>query len=140
MTMDIEQLESQLKYSISYYGRILALLQSIDEEIGTASRDGLLNMSATLAELQGQATRLDQAIATHLSKVPAKNEHVRSLLNKREDVIKEILILNRNISAKAMGVKSLLAHEMSTLRNGLSALSGYRQMQHNQGRIVNSTS
>lgn len=140
MTMDIQQLESRLNYSISYYGRILSLLQTINEEIGTASQDELQSMSSTLAELQGQATQLDQSIATQLDKEPAKTETIRSLLNKRENLIKEILLLNRNINTKAMGVKSLLAHEIGTLRNGLSALSGYRQKQHNQGRIVNSTS
>lgn len=138
--MDIEQLESGLNSAISYYGRILAILQNIDEEIGTASRDELLSMNATLTELQEQAARLDQAITAQLGQESFKNESIRSLLNKRGDVIKEILILNRNIRSKAMGVKSLLAHEMSTLRNGLSALNGYRPMQHNQGRIVNSTS
>ena len=140
MTMEMHQLESGLRDSISHYVGILMLLQNIDKGIGTASQDELQNMNTSLAELQGQATQLDQLVVDQLSKESVKTEATRSLLAKRENLVQEILLLNRNITSKAMGVKSLLAHEMGMIRNGLSALSGYKQQQLNQGRIVNSTS
>jgi hypothetical protein len=138
--MATQQLESELRGSIDHYTHLLMLLQTINEEIGTASQDKLQNMNLTLTELQEQAVRIDQSIAVQLNSAQARTEMVIFLLNRRENVVKEILGFNKKATAKAMGVKSLLAHEIGVLRNGQSALNGYRQQQHNQGRIVNSTS
>lgn len=134
------QLEPVIRDSINHYTRILALLQNMDGNVGTASQDELLEMSASLGKLQESATQLDQAMLDQLQKVPAKSENIASLLEKREKIVKEVLLLNESITSKAMGIKSLLAHQLGTLRGGLSAMKGYRQQEHGQGRIVNSTS
>lgn len=134
----MEQLEPVLLQSIQQYERILDFLQKMDGEIGTASPSMVLELSESLAYLQSHATQTDQALFTQLNKQSALTETIQSLLSRRENIVKEILILNERIKAKAIGIKSLLGHEMEKLRNGISALSGYRQQQHNQGRIVNS--
>lgn len=136
----MQQLESGLKNSINHYGEILAVLQNIDKKLGTASQDELQAMNASLTRLQDEARELDQLIVDHSVKEPVRTEAIRSLLRKRESVVREILHLNKDITARAMGVKALLAHEMGSLRNGISALSGYKPQQHNHGRIVNSAS
>lgn len=136
----LQQIEPILTQSIQQYERILVLLRKIDEVTGTASPAELLELSETLVNLQSQATQSDNILVSQLSKYPARTETLQSLIEKREHIIKEILCLNERITVKASGVKSLIAHEMGKLRHGLSALSGYRQQQHNQGRIVNSTS
>lgn len=134
------QLEPVIENSINHYTRILALLRNMDGKVGTAAQDELLEMSTSLEKLQESATQLDQAMLDQLRKNPAKSATIVSLLEKREIIVKEILLLNESITAKAMGVKSLLAHQLGTLRGGISAMKGYRQQGHDQGRIVNSTS
>ncbi len=134
-------LEPGIRDSISLYEKILTLLQDIEKSLGTASGNELQGMSTSLVELQSRATQHDQLIVDQLTRMPAKNsEIVTSLLARRETLMKKILLLNNELTAKATGVKSLLAHEMRTIRSGRSALSGYKQQQHNQGRIVDSTS
>ncbi|EKD33599.1 MAG: hypothetical protein ACD_75C02645G0006 [uncultured bacterium] len=138
--VDIQQLEAQLSQSINQYDRILTLLQRMDREIGTASPTELQDMDKSLTELQRQATEIDQSFLGQLTVESTKPEAIGSLLDKRASVVQEIILLNGNISTKAMGVKTLLAHEIGTIHSGLSALKGYKKQVHNQGRIVNSTS
>jgi hypothetical protein len=135
----MKTLEPILIQSIQQYERILDFLQKMDTEIGTAAPSMVLELSESLAYLQSHATQTDKDLLTQLSKQSPLSEAMQSLLNRREYIVKEILTLNERIKAKAIGIKSLLAHEMEKMRNGISALSGYRQQQHNQGRIVNST-
>jgi hypothetical protein len=137
---EMQPAETILLQSIQQYERILSFLQKMDTEVGTASPSTVLEFSKILQELQTIASQTDQILLTEISKQSMQTETMESLLRKREYVVKEILALNESIKAKAIGIKSLLGHEMETLRNGISALDGYRQQQHNQGRIVNSTS
>jgi hypothetical protein len=136
----MEQYEQTLMQSIHQYERILDFLQKMDGEIGAAAPSMVLELSESLAYLQGHATETDQVLLSQLRNQQALPKAMQSLLGKRENIVKEILTLNERIKAKAIGIKSLLGHEMEKMRNGISALSGYRQQQYNQGRIVNSAS
>jgi len=136
----MQQLEADLSQSIQLYEGLLQFLQKMDLDIGTADPVALQNLSRALQELQAQAEQLDQKIAPQLDAKSLKNRTIQQLTEKRELLLKELLLLNQRITAKASGVKSLIAHEIGKLRTGLSALSGYRQPQHNQGRITNCTS
>jgi hypothetical protein len=138
--IELQQLESTLSLSIQQYEDILDFLKKTDKEIGTASPSELLELSTSLTDLQWIATQTDQVLLAQLNTDSAQGDKTQHLINRREHIVKDILRLNEHITVKASGVKSLLAHEMGKLRNGLSALSGYKQQQHNQGRIVNSTS
>jgi hypothetical protein len=135
----MENIESVLLQSIHQYERILDFLQKMDVEIGTAAPSMVLELSESLAYLQGHATETDQTLLLQLHKQPILPVEVQCLLSRRDYIVKEILALNARIKAKAIGIKSLLGHEMEKMRNGISALSGYRQQQYNQGRIINSS-
>ncbi len=137
---EIQQITATLRNSLDQYDRILTLLQVIDREIGPASPTELQKMEESLTVLLRQVSEIDQNVQSQLAIDSQQTEEVRSLLDKRTAIIKAIILLNENITTKAMGVKSLLAHEIGTLRSGLSALKGYRQQDYNQGRIVNGTS
>ncbi|MBV5329160.1 MAG: hypothetical protein JZU65_16295 [Chlorobium sp.] len=136
----MQQLEADLLLSIQHYEGLLQFLQKMDLDIGTADPAALQNLNRALQELQEQAVQLDQKIAPQLDAKSLKNATIQKLTKKRELLLKELLLLNQRITAKASGVKSLIAHEIGKLRTGLSAMSGYRQPQHNQGRITNCTS
>jgi hypothetical protein len=136
----MHELEPILLQSIQQHEHLLNLLRKMDAEVSTASPAMVLELSELLSDLQSHAMQTDQALLAELSRQTGHTAQVQYLLDKREQRVKEILLLNEQITAKAIGIKSLLGHEMEKMRNGISALSGYRQQQHNQGRIVNSTS
>lgn len=136
----MQQVEEILSQSIHQYAEILEFLQKMNKEIGSALPEELLELGESLAHLQHLAAETDQVLLMQLSKHSALAETLQPLLDRREQIMKEILFLNGRISEKASGVKSLIAHEMKKLRTGLSALNGYKQQQNNQGRIVDRTS
>ena len=137
---EMEQLESALLQSVQHYACFLEFLRKMDDEMGTADPVALQNFSVSFQKLHQQAVQFDQSIAAQLNGKSSENESILILTGKRERLLKEILQLNKRITAKASGVKSLIAHEIGRMRTGLSALSGYRQPQQNQGRITNCTS
>jgi hypothetical protein len=137
---DMQQFEAIISQSIVQYEVILNFLQKMDKEIGTAAPEELLEFSKELAELQNQAATIDQVLLTQFSMLTARPETLQALIDKRQRIMKEILLVNERITEKASGVKSLIAYEMEKLRNGISAMSGYKQQQNNQGRIVDRTS
>ncbi|MBV5318097.1 MAG: hypothetical protein JZU50_09820 [Desulfobulbaceae bacterium] len=111
----------------------------MDHDLGTADPVALQNFNLTLNELQEHAEHLDRNISTQINTQSLNSETTQDLIEKRALLVSEVLLLNQRITAKASGVKSLLAHEMGKLRIGQTALSGYRQPQNNRGRITNST-
>jgi hypothetical protein len=130
-------LETALQRSIERYRQMIGLLGSIEQEVGTASDEGLRQMNTLLLETQNEVSAADRLIMEYSKADTALPVSIRNLLAEREKLVGDVLLLNRNVTIKAMGVRSLLAHEIGTLRNGKTALSGYRSPQHNQGRIVN---
>jgi len=137
---DKGRMEIVLRRSIQHYEQILTLLQTIDDSVGAADAAELLEYGETLAELQLQAEKIDLPLRAGMQGKVETGELLQNLLVDRERLLKGILQVNERITAKASGVKSLIAHEMGKLREGLSALNGYKQQQHTQGRIVNSSS
>ena len=140
MTIDMQQLETDLRDSTNAYDNILSLLTLIGAELGNATHDELLEMNATLENLQWQATRRDQSILDRLQKLPARSATLEALLKDHGIVVHEVLLQNESVASKAKSVKSLLAHELGTLRNGLTGIKGYSQHGNEQGRIVNRSS
>jgi len=136
----MQPLEPMLLHSIQQYEGILDCMQKMDTEVGTADPAMLENFSDSLQLLQGEATQYDQILLAQLHRKSSESESIQVLAARREGLLREILSLNKRITEKASRVQSLLAHEMIKLRNGLSAMTGYRQPQHNQGRIVNGSS
>ena len=130
-------LETALQRSVERYRQMIGLLDTIEQELGTASDEGLLQMNSLLLETQDEVSAADRLIMEYSKGDASLPSAIRNLLAEREKLVGEVLLLNRSVTVKAMGVKSLLAHEIGTLRNGQTALSGYRSPQHHQGRIVN---
>lgn len=137
---EMEQLESTLLQSVQHYACFLEFLRKMDDEMGTADPVALQDFSISFQQLHEQAVQFDRIISAQLNAKSLENESILILSGKRDSLLREILLLNKRVTAKASGVKSLIAHEIGKLRTGLSALSGYRQPQHNQGRITNCTS
>ena len=136
---DPQLLTESLEESISCYRRIYELLVQMNAEIGTASPLRLQSMVESLKELDGHARKIDELFLIKLQGKSAQDDISRSLAT-RQQLVQAIIHLNTEIEKKARGTKSLLAHELETLRQGQNALCGYKTQGSNAGKIVNSTS
>ncbi len=139
-TMETQQIKASLIQSIEHYERILEHMQILNREIGTAPSLALLKLNETLVDLQKDTSPLEESLAIQLSKHPDKSKEIHHLFAKREELLKDILFLNQQITEKALGIKSFIAHEIGKLHSGQTAMKGYRQQHYHQGRIVNSNS
>lgn len=140
MPNDPQTLASALADSIRNYQNIRDFLVEMDGEIGTASDALLHSMAETLSKLQTQAVDADQTFLACLDKKSAESNVLQPLMVERAEVIGEVLRLNSDVQKRAIGAKSLLAHELSALRLGKTAHYGYKSQQASAGRIVDSTS
>jgi hypothetical protein len=140
MIIDIRILATALNDSIRHYNDILEYLIGMDREIGNASDLQLQAMSDTLCALQSQARKIDQGLLPQLTGDLASDKVLGPLLVAREKVLLEVIRKNSQISEKAVRSKSVLASELLALRQGQTALSGYKLQQYTGGGIVDSTS
>ncbi len=140
MKTEMQGPQPALLQSAREYEHVLDFLRTVDEEIGTASPARLLEINQSLAELQGRAAQADRLLLAQTGNQTPQEGPIHPLVENRERLIRDILLLNERIRAKASGVKSHLAFELGKLRNGRSAMHGYKQQQNDQGRIVNRSS
>ena len=126
-----------LTESIHQYTVIHNLLLMINKEISTATPERLDALNASLVDIQKKAVELDSLIQEELKSPAMLDQQTQSLARTREELVASIIELNKEITVRAVNVKSLLAHEIRTLKNGHSAISGYRTQQEPQGRLVN---
>ena len=128
---------SSLVESIKHYRQIVALLQDVNLRLGAATPAELQGMGEALDRRQQQAGVIDAAILARLHEEPVEMARYQSLLLERAGLLQEVVSLNGRIAGRARDVASLLVHEMETLRNGQSALNGYRLPLESGGRLVN---
>ncbi len=137
--MEAEQIKEKLRHLIQLYENILSEMQRIEVGIGTASPAALIKFNKNMMEQHDTAAKIEHDLSILLSPSSNKLEDFRLLIEMREKLLKDIMVLNQRITTKAKGIRSFINHEMKRLHSGLSAMRGYKQAHHNQGRIVNST-
>jgi ABC-type transporter Mla subunit MlaD len=135
---DIPALAADLGDSTTRYRRILEILQTMEREIHRVPHEQLQKMTQSLSELQDQARDLDSSLQMRLMGKVDAEEVLAPLLVERQEVIGKILVLNDALRNQAQSAQSLLAHELGALRQGHTALCGYKSLQVKAGKIVNS--
>lgn len=137
----MENIDTLLLASIRRYENILALFATFSTE--TDNNPATLHMrGTTLLQLQEEAALADADLAIILlemsSTLPSAQLAAHPLLNKRKDIMQQVLDNNRSLLATINNIKSLLAHEIKELQSGRTALSGYRQTtSSSNGGILN---
>jgi aspartate aminotransferase-like enzyme len=134
---EMQQIESNLVSSIQFYEDMLALLQKMDTVIGTAPPSVLNELNQSFTKLQNEAMQADTVLIAQLSDT-ALTGSLHALDEKRRRLLEEILVINRQVTEKARGVRSFLVAEIAKFHTGLLAMNGYKPQSQHQGRIVNS--
>jgi len=122
-TSDFDNL---LQASVKRYEDILTLFAAINSDIGGKNPATLEQSGREILQLQEQAALADlDLIATLQEKDIDGSGH--PLLNKRQDIMQQILLHNRSLLTTVSNIKSLLAHEIKEMQGGRTALHGYCQ-------------
>jgi hypothetical protein len=120
------KLDALLLSSVRRYEDILTLFAAINSDIGGKNPATLELRGTELLQLQEQAALADRDLIATLQE---KNidESAHPLLNKRQDIMQQILHHNRSLLTTVSNIKSLLAHEIKEMQGGRAALHGYCQ-------------
>jgi hypothetical protein len=122
-----DELDTLLQCSITRYENILTLFTAINSEVGDKNPATLHARGTEILLLQEQAALADHTLITTIQETnPAWHDHF-SLLAKRQDIMRQILIHTHSLLSTTSNIKSLLAHEIKEIQGGRAALNGYQR-------------
>ena len=136
---EITTLESLAQHSLKQHIDMIELLRPLQQQLETPSLNTVKQFNSIYSAFQRKIKTTDKALIQQLE-MSVFTENITRLLGQRQLLQREILdILGQTVS-KASSVKSLMASEMQSVKNGRVALNGYKNQSDRHGRIVNSTS
>lgn len=116
---------------------MVELLVGLQQKLAEQSTDSIDTFNELFAALQEKTQQTDLDVADLLSQSES-SESILHLLGRRASLRDKILGLVKKSMPRARSIKSLLANEMHSLKNGRRALNGYKNVSGNQGKIINS--
>ena len=136
---EITTLESLAQHSLKQHIDMIELLRPLQQQLETPSLNTVKQFNSIYSAFQRKIKTTDKALIQQLE-MSVFTENITRLLGQRQLLQREILdILGQTVS-KASSVKSLMASEMQSVKNGRVALNGYKNQSDRHGRIVNRTS
>jgi hypothetical protein len=136
---EITPLESLAQHSLRQHIEMVELLRPLQLQLETPSHEAVTQFNVLFSSLQQKMRITDTNLVNVLQKAvfPAS---ITELLGQRQLLQKEIIQMVRQSASRANSVKSLMASEIQSVRNGRKALNGYKIQSDRQGKIVNRTS
>jgi hypothetical protein len=136
---EITPLESLAQHSLRQHIEMVELLRPLQLQLETPSHEAVTQFNVLFSSLQQKMRITDTNLVNVLQKAvfPAS---ITELLGQRQLLQKEIIQMVRQSASRATSVKSLMANEIQSVRNGRKALNGYKIQSDRQGKIVNRTS
>lgn len=137
----MSNLDPLLQASIQRYEDILVLFEAINHgrDDNTPATPG--SKGTEILQMQEMAALADQELIAILKEIePTVSARLSSypLMDRRRELMQQILTHNRSLLSVINNIKSLLAHDIKSIQGGRTALNGYRQTTSSQnGGILN---
>jgi len=138
-TTDITPLESLTQHSIRQHIEMVELLRPLQRQLEAPSHETVTRFNILFNSMQREMKITDKQLVEQL-KLAVFPINITQLFGRRQLLQKEILQMLKQTSSRAGSVKSLMADEIRSVKNGRKALSGYKIQPERQGKIVNRTS
>ena len=132
-------LESLAQHSLKQHIDMIELLRPLQRQLETPSLNTVKQFNSIYGAFQRKIKTTDKALIQQLE-MAVFTENLTQLLGQRQLLQREILDILKQTVSKASSVKSLMANEIQSVKNGRKALNGYKNQSDQHGRIVNRTS
>jgi hypothetical protein len=132
-------IENLIRNSLEQQLSMIHLLESLSQQMDAQSLGVVEKFNTGFPVLQQETQKTDDMLIKQLGSTDIP-DHIRQLLKQRNSLQNDILTLLKKIVPKAVSVKSLMASEIRSIKNGRQALSGYKNQTDHQGKIVNRAS
>ncbi len=128
-------LEASLRQSISQYRAMQEGLFELEGLLQQVRPEAIQSFVERLSSLQSAASRFDEVVFAQL-RVCSPDGPSSELLVEREHLMEKVLNQNRLLLEKIGGRISFLSSELSQVRAGRMAVSGYASGAANKGKLV----
>ena len=115
-----------LKTSIQQYRMILNHAKQLDALLTKGEPELLTNYIARLNELQGEAGLNDQPMLVEMARDSASWQ-AHPLFQERMQLLEQIVEMNHLLLPRARGMMAVTVAELTQLKDGRVAVSGYHQ-------------
>jgi len=124
--------------SLALYRELRDQLQGMLPQISAAEVDWMLVMDERIIRLRQAIEKADAALMALPPEPEIGESDLTRLVDERRQVMAEVLSLNQQVIGQAENVKSLLGHDLATMRAGRQALRGYAPLSEDSpGGIIN---
>lgn len=126
-------------HSNTLYRKMIGLLDTMREPSPTGeSADRLQGGIATFIQLQQEIEKHELLVNESLHNTTIRSDFLKAALVKRQELIADVLTRNKEVTAQAMAIQSLLGNEIKSMNRGQAALSGYKQQHPATGKFSRS--
>lgn len=132
--MTAGQVQPLLQQSLIHYRTLHRLMQQLDVALGSDEPEVLLELHQQLLSVQQQAQVTDDQVEPLLS--TANPGALAPLLAERQTLLQGLQLHNRLLSEKIHGILPVISDELSQLRIGRVAVSGYASAPQARGDRV----
>ncbi len=132
----MKELDLMLNKSIAQYSKILSHINNLSKTLENCKTDELKSFCDCLNELQNDARKTDKAIDTIIEQ--KKIDIIQDpRLVERKKLMREIVNHNNLLFPQINGKLAVIGAELTQLKAGMNALSGYKSGQITTGKIIN---
>ncbi|NOY13701.1 MAG: hypothetical protein GXP51_08500 [Deltaproteobacteria bacterium] len=117
---------SSLQQSIKQYRKIVEHAQQLDQLLAKGDPEQLQDYTARLQTLQTEAGLNDQQLLTGIARDSVRWQ-AHPLFHQRMQLLEQIVEMNKLLLPRVRGMMSVTAAELTQLREGRVAVSGYHQ-------------
>lgn len=128
-------MEACLKKSIEQYGRIIDHAGQLDHLLEKSDPDELRAYTLRLQELQDEASLHDR-VFHELFPHHSTDWKEHPLFMERSRLLEKIVELNHLLLPRIRGMMAMTAHELTQIKNGRTAMTGYQQTEPRRSRSV----
>jgi hypothetical protein len=121
-----------------FLSAILDQILEIARELGKAQPQHIEACSGRLNKMQQEACWTDEALS-ELFRKGGVDLGATSFLQERQELMRRVLEQNRLISDKVHGTMSVVSNEISQVKKGMTAMSGYKGQPETKGKILGHT-
>lgn len=119
----MNQTQQLLCRSIEIYRDIIEITGRLAEELHTNTHEELQKAIAGLQGLQQDAAQVDTLLAAAVCDTSSRTGE---LFAARREMIKKCIRQNKLLSPRIHGMMAVISSELSQIKNGRTAMTGYR--------------
>lgn len=134
--MAMKDIKSLLQLSIEQYKTILDHTMALPNTLGQIKPEAIKSFCGTLRTMQENTRQTDEALGKVISERYDEISPIPEFQD-RLSLMRKVAEQNELLFSKINGRLAVVSAEISRIKAGMAAMSGYRSIRDNAGKIIN---